>query len=180
MFLCIRDFTEFYHLSSYDIMYPIESSLVMRELSKILGPRTTRFLSQIRTESFIFCPITYSYLLRNLCYFEICDANRCEYEYAKMNSVCTTNCGNDSRRHRLSNFFLKLICNIIRHNITFDSRNIYEAAQIIVEHMNELDITRDDITDFLRCAFQNLHETGPRDVVNVIKLFRSFECTNIS
>ncbi|CAG2238509.1 unnamed protein product [Mytilus edulis] len=123
MLLCARDVTEFYHLSSNDIIYPIESSLVMKELSEILGARTTSLLS-ITNWIVHFCPITYSYMLRNLCYFELCDANRCEYAYAKMNTMCTTYCGNDSHRHMVTNFFVKLICNSIRHNITFDSRNI--------------------------------------------------------
>lgn len=143
-----RDFTEIQYLSSTEVMFPVKSVLVVKEISNMIGLKT---LDQFYRyfPMYLLCPRYYMCFLRCLCYFRLEDKHNFEYEYAKMNSVCDTHCDNFKHVHWPMNFIMNQICNKIRHNITIDCLDTTEVAQILIHFMPEFDITTSDNNDFL-------------------------------
>ncbi|CAC5371193.1 unnamed protein product [Mytilus coruscus] len=156
----MHDITDIQYLSSYELMFPFESSIIVRELAEIFGANKTEIFYQYEIPMTYYCPRNYIYFLRCLCYFKLGDAEKCEYAYTEMNSVCDRYCESFKSRHKLSNFLLKLACNKIRHNITFDFNDCFEAALVLNQHIDEFDIADNDRLDFCSNMNELLQELG--------------------
>lgn len=162
-----RDFTEIFYLSSSDYVVPGRSLLVPREVLEMYEGKKKNQFDQYGVLVSGFCSRSYIYFLRFLCYFRLGDAQRYEHEYSQMKSVCSTYCLNMKNRHSANNFFLKLLCNKIRHNINFDVSDKFQFDRAVKEHWNELDFTMSEWFDLMR----NVHEYLIQAPVHVIDNF---------
>lgn len=127
VFNSTRNFSEIQHLSSFELIFPLESLLVEKELSNMFGTKETNPLYQYGYPMNLYCPRNYIYFLRCLCYFKFGDTRKCEYEYTEMNSVCARYCGTFNLQHKLSNMYLLKACYIVRNNITSDLNGQFES-----------------------------------------------------
>ncbi|XP_076084156.1 uncharacterized protein LOC143054942 [Mytilus galloprovincialis] len=157
---CVSDATEIRYFSSYDIIIPFKSSLLVKEISEEFSTQLLQINNKYKYSTFNICPRLYIYFLRCLCYFRLGDTQRYENEYEKMKSVCDTYCGSFSPMHNTNAFFLKIIFNKIRHNITFDQQNSFDASRVIIKHTTELDFTIDDISENEENINEHFFSTG--------------------
>lgn len=158
--ICTNDIPNIQYLSSSDLMFPFESSIIVRELAEIFGRNSTKIFYQYKTPITYYCPRNYMYFLRCLCYFKLGDAVKCEYAYTEMNSVCERYCESFKLLHSFNNFILKLACNKIRHNITFDFNDCFEAANVLNQHIDEFDIADNHRSDFCNNTIKLLETLG--------------------
>ncbi|CAC5422270.1 unnamed protein product [Mytilus coruscus] len=165
-----RDFTEIFYLSSSDYTFPIRSSLVPREIRETFGSQKINLMFQYRLPMIYYCPRSYSYFLRCLCYLRLGDTRRYEHEYKEMMSVCDMYCGNFKSIHQANNLTLKLVCNKIRHNISLDFNNSFEAARVLIQHLSEFKLTISELEDFMKNFNELVHRYGisPRVINDLI------------
>lgn len=157
---CVSDATDVRYFSSYDIIIPFKSSLLVKEISEEFSTPLVHINKKYKFSTFNICPRLYIYFLRCLCYFRLGDTQRCETEYAEMKSVCDTYCGNLSTMHKTDLFILKIIFNKIRHKITFDPQDSLEAFIVMMKHTKELDFTIDDIFEYRENISEHVCSTG--------------------
>lgn len=145
--ICTRDCNDLHYLSSYEFKVPENSYLVVSDLSRVLYINA-EFTNNYVFHIFYMCPRSYMHFLRCLCFFRIGDEQKCEYEYAAMNSVCETSCSFFKPFHKALNLHLIVSCNKIRHNIKIDLRN----KNAIVQHHHALGLTIDNVAYYLEFA----------------------------